>query len=295
MESGWFAFMLTVFQEPIAAAKWCEQQRKQNQTIGFVPTMGALHRGHLSLVDHSIAENDVTCVSIFVNPLQFNQTEDYCNYPRDMEADYAQLEEKGCDMVFSGTSRDMFPEASDLSDVKLLDPGPAGRGLEGQFRPGHFEGVCTIVERLFKFVGDCQAYFGLKDYQQTQVIQALAQRLGYPTIRTCETIRDENGLALSSRNTQLSEAELLLARSISRALRQARHVWQTGTTDSEQLRAVMRTALAAPLRVDYADVRDPDHWQVESPYGPLEKAIALIAAWIGSVRLIDNLRLDSKD
>ncbi len=284
--------MPAVFQNPLLATDWCQEQRKQQRTIGFVPTMGALHRGHLSLVERAIADNDVTCVSIFVNPLQFNQPDDYSSYPRHFDADCQLLDAVGCDMVFSGTNRDMFPEAETLEDVKLLDPGPAGAGLEGHFRPGHLEGVCTVVQRLFQFVGNCRAYFGLKDFQQTLVIRDLAARLGYPEIITCKTIRDHNGLALSSRNALLNSAELKLAQNISKALTLARQLWQAGDRDCDQLRAVMQKNLTVPLKVDYADVRDPDNWQAQSPQGTLQQAIALIAAYIGDVRLIDNLRLD---
>ncbi len=284
--------MLAVLRDPISATKWCQEQRELNRTIGFVPTMGALHQGHLSLVDRSIVENDVSCVSIFVNPLQFNEPDDYSNYPRDIEVDCQLLDKAGCNMVFTGTNRDMFPEASTLGEITLINPGPAGNGLEGDFRPGHLEGVCTVVERLFNFVGDCRAYFGLKDYQQTLVIKDLADRLGYPEIRTCKTVRDENGLALSSRNALLDQAQLQCATNISRALNQARSLWQSGCRDCDVLRAALHTQLRAPLKVDYADVRDPDSWQAQSPRGTLERAIALIAARIGDVRLIDNLRLD---
>lgn len=287
--------MPAVFQEPLLATQWCHEQRKQKRTIGYVPTMGALHRGHLSLVERSIADNDVTCVSIFVNPLQFNESTDYLRYPRDFDSDCEILGEVGCDMVFSGTNRDMFPEALSLNEVQLLDPGPAGKGLEGDWRPGHLQGVCTVVQRLFQFVGDCRAYFGLKDYQQSLIVRDLSERLGYPEIITCKTIRDDNGLALSSRNTLLNPVELELAQNISTALVLAKQLWQAGERDCEQLRTVMRNALPEPLKVDYADIRDPNNWQAESPQGTLQQAIALIAAHVGSVRLIDNLRLDQNE
>ncbi len=284
--------MLTVFENPLCATQWCHEQRDRNQTIGFVPTMGALHLGHLSLIKRSIAENDVTCVSIFVNPLQFNEASDYSSYPRDLKGDYRLLADAGCDMVFSGTNRDMFPETTSIDDVKLLDPGPAARGLEGDYRPGHLEGVCTVVERLFKFVGDCRAYFGVKDFQQTLVIQDLAGKLGYPTIRICETLRDTNGLALSSRNKLLSDAQFELAGNIFSALTQAKTLWQSGCRDCDQLRAAMYKTLSGALHIEYADIRDPHQWQAGSPDGTLDRAIALIAVRIDSVRLIDNLRLD---
>ena len=285
--------MLEVLHDPVSATAWCQKQRQLGHTIGFVPTMGALHQGHLSLVRRSISENDVTCASIFVNPLQFNDSSDYESYPRDFGVDYRLLEDIGCDMLFSGSNREMFPEASSIEDVRLLDPGLAGKGLEGKFRPGHLEGVCTVVDRLFRFVGECRAYFGLKDYQQTLVIQDLAEKLGYPEIRTCETVRDQYGLALSSRNSLLSAQQIETARSISRALFQAKQLWQTGCRDCNQLRAAMRALLLPPLKVDYAEIRDPLNWQAESPHGTVDQAIALIAATIADVRLIDNLRLDA--
>ncbi len=286
--------MLTVLQDPASATQWCREQRELNQTIGFVPTMGALHEGHLSLVKRAIDENDVTCVSIFVNPLQFNEADDYSNYPRDIDLDYRLLDEVGCDMVFGGTNRDMFPEAESIKEVTILDPGQFATGLEGEFRPGHLEGVCTVVERLFKFTGDCRAYFGLKDYQQTLVVRDLANNLGYPEIRTCETVRDKHGLALSSRNALLSKSELALATNISKALYSAKVLWDNGCRECDQLRAAMRDNLPAPLRVEYADVRDPENWQANSPVGTINHAIALIAARVGEVRLIDNLQLDSR-
>ena len=286
--------MLTVLQDPASATQWCREQRELNQTIGFVPTMGALHKGHLSLVRRAIDENDVTCVSIFVNPLQFNEADDYSNYPRDIDLDYHLLDEVGCDMVFGGTNRDIFPEAESIEEVMLLDPGRYASGLEGEFRPGHLEGVCTVVERLFKITGDCRAYFGLKDYQQTLIVRDLANKLGYPEIRTCETVRDEHGLALSSRNALLSESELALATNISKALYSARALWDSGCRECDQLRGTMRHNLPAPLRVEYADVRDPGNWQASSPVGTINNAIALIAARVGEIRLIDNLQLDSR-
>lgn len=287
--------MLEVLHDPGSAAAWCREQRRLGRSIGFVPTMGALHQGHLSLVAQSIAENDATCASIFVNPLQFNESSDYSSYPRDLKKDYQLLEDVGCSMVFSGTNRDMFPEAASIEEVRLLDPGSAGKGLEGEFRPGHLEGVCTVVDRLFRFVGVCRAYFGLKDFQQTLVIQKLAENLGYPEIRTCETVRDENGLALSSRNSLLSAEDIEIARNVSRALFQAKNLWQTGCRDCGQLKAVMRKCLRSPLEVDYADIRDPYNWQSESLDGTVDHAIALVAARISGVRLIDNLRLDDEN
>ncbi len=283
--------MLTILNNPVFAFQWCQEQRRLQRTIGFVPTMGALHQGHLSLLELANKENDVSCASIFVNPLQFNEPDDYVSYPCDRERDHRLLEKVGCNMVFSGTHRDMFPEAVAIEDVELLDAGRYAQGLEGTFRPGHLEGVCTVVDRLFRFVGDCRAYFGLKDYQQTLVVQDLAKRLGFPQIRTGQTVRDENGLALSSRNTLLSAREIELAGHIYQALLAAKNAWNSDCRDCDQLRTTMAGHLLPPIKIEYADVRDPYDWQAASPVGIINHAIALIAVKIGNVRLIDNLRL----
>ncbi len=255
--------------------------------------MGSLHAGHLSLIDRAIVENDVCCVSIFVNPLQFNDQNDYLSYPRDLDSDYLILRNIGCDMVFSGGNHEMFPEATSIQEVNLLNPGPAAQGLEGEYRPGHLEGVCTVVDRLFRFVGPCRAYFGLKDFQQLLVVQDLAKRLGYPEVIPCPTIRDKNGLALSSRNRLLKPLDMNIAGHIYRALHATRKAWKSGNRDCDALRAIMHRVLsAASLDLDYADVRDPLNWQAASPTGEIQQTIALIAARISDVRLIDNLRLD---
>lgn len=285
--------MLEIIENPLSASDWCTSQRAQGLRIGFVPTMGALHAGHQSLIERSIDENDVTCVSIFVNPLQFNDPDDYQKYPRNLESDYKTLEKLGCDMVFSGSSREMFPEASNLEEVEILDPGPYASGLEGDYRPGHLEGVCTVVNRLFIFVGECRAYFGLKDYQQLLVVQHLAEKLGHPQIVACDTVRETSGLALSSRNRLLSSTDATTASSIYRALNAAKNLWSKGVRDSQELSTAMKSILEeSSMTVEYAELRDPDDWPGSSPIGELDRAVALIAVKIGGVRLIDNLRLD---
>ncbi len=286
--------MLSILKGSNAPSDWCNKQRNLGHSVGFVPTMGALHAGHLSLVERSIAENDVTCVSIFVNPLQFNDPSDYSCYPRNFELDCERLESKGCEMVFTGEFEDIFPQTSSPANVKALDPGIFGQELEGKFRPGHLSGVCTVVDRLFRIVGTGRAYFGLKDYQQLLVVRHLAERLGYPNVIGCETVRDKNGLALSSRNELLSKSEVKSATKIFAALSVAKTHWQSGCQDCDTLRELMIAELGHELKVDYADLRNPCNWQKNSPTGKLDNAIALIAAWVGNVRLIDNLRLDDK-
>ena len=278
---------------PAEAAHWCSAQRERGSTIGFVPTMGALHNGHLSLITRACDENAACCASIFINPLQFEDTEDYDAYPRDTESDLALLEAHGCNMVFMGNLDQFFPESSDINEIKTLPAGPYGSGLEEQFRPGHLDGVRTIVERLFLTVGASRVYFGEKDFQQTLVVADLAREMGYPEVVVCPTVREDSGLALSSRNVRLSADEKTRAQKIYPALLAARDAWSFGERDPGRLSAIMIECLNHNgLVVEYAEVRDPGRWISQPQATPLEHGQALIAVRIGSVRLIDNLRLD---
>ncbi|MDH3671426.1 MAG: pantoate--beta-alanine ligase [Gammaproteobacteria bacterium] len=285
--------MILRLPDPVSAQTWCHAQRAAGRSIGFVPTMGALHEGHLSLVGRAVVENNIACVSIFVNPLQFNDPDDLARYPRNFDDDAQQLEGAGCDMVFSGTLEQFFPEASVVAEITKRDPGPTAEGLEGASRPGHFAGVATICERLFKTVGPGRAYFGEKDFQQTLVVKDIARQLGYPEIVVCPTAREPSGLAYSSRNVLLTDSECKRAACISRALFMARHAWHQGEREVGKLRDVMLRELDVDgIHVEYAELRDPHDWRPEAPAGLLVRAQALIAARIGKARLIDNLRLD---
>jgi pantoate--beta-alanine ligase len=261
----------------------------------MVPTMGALHAGHAALVERAARENDACVVSIFVNPLQFNETSDYEAYPKDMDEDLRLLEASGCDMAFTGTLMEFFPEHEEPRDIGRQDPGPFAKGLEGDFRPGHFAGVRTIVERLFETVRPDRAYFGEKDFQQTLVVKDLAKRLGYPQIVVCATAREPDGLAMSSRNRRLGGRDRAEAATIYRALVAARQAWRAGERRPRALSASMLEVLEkSALQVEYATVRDPLNWNEPEPDRPLARAQALIAARCGPVRLIDNLALDSE-
>lgn len=278
---------------PTDAATWCQARRAEGLTIGLVPTMGALHEGHLRLVERAARENDRCVASLFVNPLQFNDKSDYEAYPRDTENDAAMLGASGCDMAFTGSIADFFPGHDDPATIERLDPGPFAQGLEGAQRPGHFAGVRTIVERLFLTCRPDRAYFGQKDFQQTLVVKDLARTMGFPRIVVCPTVRENNGLAMSSRNRRLDETQREQAAVIYRALLAARDAWRNGERTRGALAAVMQDVLAGgALTVEYAAIRDPEHWQAHDPSDRLDRAQALIAARAGSVRLIDNLRLD---
>ena len=285
--------MVVHLPDPDSARGWCAEQRAAGRSIGFVPTMGGLHEGHLSLVRRAVAENEITCVSIFVNPLQFNDPGDLASYPRNLDDDIRQLQDIGCDMVFTGTFEQFFPDVESPEDIVQRDPGPGADGVEGAGRPGHFAGVATICERLFKVVGSARAYFGEKDFQQTLVVKDLARALGYPEIVVCPTVREPSGLAYSSRNVLLTDSERERAACISRALFSARHAWHQGECEAGKLREVMLCELDVDgIDVEYAELRDPHDWRPEAPAGSLVRAQALIAARIGKARLIDNLRLD---
>jgi pantoate--beta-alanine ligase len=285
--------------DPEAARDWCARARVGGRTLGFVPTMGALHAGHVSLVRAALAVNDSVCASVFVNPLQFDETRDFERYPRDFDGDAATLGEAGCSMVFTGTLAQFFPgtltPAGAFPKGALLDPGPRALGLEGDLRPGHFAGVATIVARLFEIVHPDRAYFGQKDFQQTLVVRDLARKLGFPEIVVCPTVREPSGLAMSSRNQLLSPEARGAATVLSRSLEAARGAWRGGVREARALAASMRETLArGAVAVEYAAVRDPENWTREEPSGRLERAVALVAARVSSVRLIDNTILHER-
>ena len=288
---------ITQLDNPSEASKWCQSQRNKGSSVGYVATMGALHQGHLSLMEKAVKENDVTCCSIFVNPLQFNNPKDLEKYPDTYDNDLKLLQQAGCDMVFTGTLLTFFPEYPDPATIPKNCPSPAALGLEGDFRPGHLEGVWTIVDRLFRTVGQCQTYFGEKDFQQTLIIRDLAEALSqediHITVKVCETIRAENGLALSSRNQRLSDSEKQQALVIYQALMAAKSAWQAGVRQAAELEEVMRGKIQeSDLQLEYAAIRNPNNWTQTSPLGQLTDARGLIAAYLGEVRLIDNMALN---
>ena len=260
--------------------------------------MGALHEGHLALVRNAAKNNDVCCASIFVNPLQFNNPEDLAKYPANPDRDYLLLEKANCNMVYTGSLQQFFPDSPDLDDIPLLDAGNAAAGLEGDWRPGHLEGVATIVDRLFRTVGDCSAYFGEKDFQQTLIVGELAKNLARENrkinVIVHPTIREQSGLALSSRNQHLSPYQRTLAPKLYETLCTARDAWQNGFKDAVKLEQIMRQTLQHPqIRLEYSAIRDGANWSRQPPATGIESPRALLAAWLGEVRLIDNLFLGS--
>lgn len=265
-------------------AALCEL-RALGRTIGLVPTMGALHEGHLSLVRAAKASCDAVVVSIFVNPTQFGPDEDFAKYPRTFEADCATLEREGVDVVFAPTADEMYTAgASTFVDVE----GVSGR-LDGASRPGHFRGVATVVAKLFNIVGPGRAFFGQKDAAQVAVLKKMVRDLNFPVeLVVCPIVREPDGLAMSSRNRYLSAEERRQALALHRALEEMGRLARSGTTSADEL---VRAALAVlnrepQVRVDYCSIVDPE--TLEDVPDVRGGALAAVAAFVGATRLIDN-------
>jgi pantoate--beta-alanine ligase len=255
--------------------------------IGFVPTMGNLHDGHLALVSIAKVRARCTVASIFVNRLQFEPGGDFERYPRTLERDCTLLEKAGCDVVFAPDEREMYPEAQEI----LVTPPKGADPLEGAFRPGHFRGVCTVVTKLFHAVQPDLAVFGKKDYQQLHVIRALVRQLNFPIeIVAGETVRERDGLAMSSRNAYLSPAERTEAARLHRNLRSVKERIESGSRDYLSLTAETRADLErAGWKVDYVEVRN--RATLAPPAADDGELVVLAAAWLGRTRLIDNVEI----
>ncbi len=261
-------------------------RRALQEPVGFVPTMGYLHEGHLSLVRMARRENTSVVVSIFVNPTQFGPGEDLDRYPRDIPRDLALLEREGVDLVWTPTPEVMYGE--DFQTWVTVEG--LTQYLEGAYRPGHFRGVTTVVTKLFLAVQPQRAYFGQKDAQQARVIQQMVKDLNFPIVIVVgPTVREPDGLAMSSRNTYLNPEERQAATVLYRALRAARDAFEQGERDADALRQKMLAVLKKePLaRVQYVSCADPD--TLEELHGPVERALLSMAVFIGNTRLIDNM------
>ncbi|MCX7804882.1 MAG: pantoate--beta-alanine ligase [Planctomycetota bacterium] len=282
---------MEILRKPEEMTAWSKRAAREGKTIGFVPTMGALHEGHMSLIRRARKENDVVVVSIFVNPTQFGPGEDYDRYPRCFEKDAKMCEAERVDAVFHPAAEDMYPE-DHRTFVEVCE---LSNRLCGISRPGHFRGVTTVVAKLFGIVRPDRAYFGMKDAQQLVIIERMNRDLcmGVQIVR-CETVREPDGLAMSSRNTYLSAAERKQALAISRALKECEARFDAGERKTMPLLKVMGDILAREpdIEVDYIAVADPitldDISTIEN------EALAAIAVYIGKTRLIDNVTLRPK-
>ena len=278
--------MTIILRDKAALSAW-RSAVPSDQRVGFVPTMGALHQGHVSLMQQAREAADIVIVSIFVNPLQFGPNEDLSRYPRPIEADIAKLEAAGIDALFLPSVEDMYPQGASTMVVENLVSGP----LCGAMRPGHFNGVTTVVLKLFNLVQPHLAIFGQKDAQQCAVIERMVRDLDVPVeVRRGAIVREPDGLALSSRNVYLSAEDRAAAPLIYQSLLAVEAAYQAGEHNAEKLAAIGRAALAGSERiaVQYWDVRDPESLGVIATVGK-RGALLAVAAHLGTTRLIDNL------
>jgi len=261
-----------------------EYRKRLKGSVGFVPTMGALHAGHLSLIKRSVAENDHTIVSVFVNPTQFLEGEDLEKYPRKMEADKKLCELAGVEILFAPSEKEIYP---DKDEVLISAPKIKGYVLEGYHRPGHFDGVLRVVLKLLNITSPDKAYFGKKDAQQLYLITKMAKELFLDTkIVPCELVREESGLAMSSRNAYLSPKERNKALLLSQALKRASNMITAGERESEKIKEKMREVLKE-IKIDYVEIVDRDFNEIEKI--EIGNTIILVAGYVGSTRLIDNI------
>ena len=263
------------------------QERLEKRSIGLVPTMGALHAGHISLVERCVRENDVCVVSVFVNPTQFNDKHDLETYPRTLEADCALLEAAGCHYVFAPSVEEMYPEP----DTRVFNLGRVAEVMEGAMRPGHFNGVAQVVSKLFYIVEPDNAYFGEKDFQQIAVIRAMVKQLNIPVkINACPIKREADGLALSSRNTRLTPELRQKAPLIARTLKEST-TFAPGKSVQEVIDFVVNTINVDPdMRVEYYEIVDGNTLEAIKDWSETDYPIGCITVFCGEVRLIDNIK-----
>ena len=269
---------------------YLDQQKQGKHLIGFAPTMGALHQGHISLIETSVKVNSITVCSIFVNPTQFNDPRDFEKYPITIENDIRLLESSGCDVLFLPSVAEVYgengtsPQHYDLDYLETI--------LEGKYRPGHFQGVCMVVHRLLEIVRPTSLYLGQKDYQQCMVINKLISLIGQPNIKLviCPTLREADGLAMSSRNMRLNTEERMVAPSIYQALQYIKANLKQG--DLTSLKAMAASRLTQQdFKVDYVEIADAVTLRSVSEWDGDQELVALAAAFLHEVRLIDNLIL----
>ncbi len=280
---------MEVFNSIVALQNKLFEVRKEGKTVGLVPTMGALHEGHASLVSKSVGDNDVTVVSVFVNPTQFNDKNDLNNYPRDLDADCRLLEKCGADYVLAPSVEEMYP----TPDRRQFDFPPVTSVMEGAHRPGHFNGVCQVVSRLFYIVRPQKAYFGEKDWQQIAVVKALVRYLGLGVeIVECPIVRDTDGLARSSRNALLSKDERSIAPNIYKALKASVEYAKNHTVGETHDKVVSDINAVDGLEVEYYSIVDGNTLQDISDWNDTDNVVGCITVYCGKtpIRLIDHIK-----
>ncbi len=282
---------VVVFEKITGVRRWSEDLHAKGESVGFVPTMGALHQGHMSLIDRAKDACDHVVVSIFVNPTQFNNSEDLANYPRTYDHDIGLLKSVGCDALFYPSIPEMYPKP----EKKHWDFGLLTSSLEGFYRPGHFDGMLTIVQKLLEIVSPKQAFFGEKDFQQLALIRKMVEVESLPVeIVGCPIVREHDGLAMSSRNVRLNEKQRIEALAISRTLRRVNEE-SAFSNPQELVRRGMELLSDAPgVRLEYFAIVNAATFEPLTEWPENEEAVALVAVYIGEIRLIDNMVINKK-
>lgn len=281
---------MEIFKTIDALRSHLESFRKADKSIGFVPTMGALHEGHLTLIREARSENDLVVCSIFVNPVQFNNASDLANYPRTIEADTQMLVQENCDVLFLPSEKEMYPEPVN----EQYDFGDLDKVMEGAHRPGHFNGVAIVVKKLFEIVEPVRAYFGLKDYQQMVIVHKLTKDYNLPVeIIPCSIVREENGLAMSSRNERLSPADRNQAAVIYQTLKMVKIKSGFASISEVKSYVIKQFRKQKNMQLEYFEIVDMYTLQPLKTWAQSTTVIACIAVWLGEVRLIDNIILFS--
>ncbi|MDR4987561.1 MAG: pantoate--beta-alanine ligase [Bacteroidales bacterium] len=281
---------MKIFNNIQEISAWTTFEKKAGKSIGFVPTMGALHQGHLALVEQARKENDLVVCSIFVNPIQFNRPEDLATYPRTLDEDLKLLETVRCDAVFCPEVQEMYPHP----EQKNYDFGTLDKVMEGKYRQGHFNGVAVVVSKLFGIVSPDRAYFGRKDFQQLQVIRALVVMEGLDVeIIACPTVREEDGLAMSSRNRRLSASQRSEASTIYRALTAARSMYPDVPLHDIRERVISQINASPELEVEYVEIVRADTLLPAEKHTDDVELVTCVAVNAGNIRLIDNMSLNS--
>ena len=282
---------MIIFKEPVRLSLFLLQQVKQNITTGFVPTMGALHKGHIALIQNAVNENDLVICSIFVNPSQFNDPKDFEKYPKTIENDIYLLEKAGCAILFLPTTNAIYPNG--LQPTRRYELGPLEHILEGKYRPGHFQGVCQVVHRLLDIVSPGKLYLGQKDFQQCLVLKKLIELLDLDTeLVISPTLRETDGLAMSSRNLRLTPDERAIAPAIYQTLTEIKNNLQDGSSISTLKQNAISQLTEKGFKVDYVEIADRNNLEPINEYDSNHNLVALAAAYLNNVRLIDNLILD---
>ena len=280
---------MILFKKASDISSYLLKSKESGNRIGFVPTMGALHQGHISLISNSKQAGSVTVCSIFVNPTQFNDTKDFNNYPSTIEKDIDMLEKAGCDVLFLPSVAEMYP--SGTQNMQNYDLGYLETVLEGSYRPGHFQGVCMVMYRLLSIVNANELYLGQKDYQQCMVIKKLVELENIKTnINICPTLRENSGLAMSSRNMRLTDMDKKQALKIFETLSYLKNNIRPGGLNALKQVAV-NNLTDAGFKVDYVEIADADNLEIIEQWDGQKRLVALAAAFLGDVRLIDNLLL----